>query len=311
MSLKAISISYKKASIGLREKLSLSDDESADVLIKLKEVLGIQEALVLSTCNRTEVYYTSDEDLSDDVIKLLALEKGLIPGDMQLDVFVKFTDNNNAVLQLNRVSLGLESQILGDLQILNQVKKAYKLSDNLQMTGPFLHRLLHSIFSAHKRSVQETKFFNGPSTVSYACKCLIEELTTQIENPKILLVGLGEIGEDLVKSLHKGGFINVTLINRTRIKATQTAEDLGFTAAVFENLMEEIQNSDVVISAIRGNNDVFLFSPEAYMKLKRNSNKAFIDLSVPRTIDPIVASLPEKKRSSAFYGRQKGYYMED
>lgn len=293
MNLKAISISYKKASISLREKISLSEDESANVLIKLKEILGFQEALVLSTCNRTEVYYISNEDLSDEVIKVLASQKGYLLKDQELDAFVRITDDEKTILHLYKVSLGLDSQILGDLQILNQVKKAYQLSVTLDMAGPFLHRLLHSIFSAHKRVVQETPFFNGPSTVSYACKCLVDELAVHIDNPEILLIGTGEMGEDLVKSLQKGGFSNITLINRTKRKATQLAEKWGFKAADFENLSEEIKKADVIVSAISGNNREFLISLEEFPKLNVNARKSFIDLSVPRSIDPSIASLPQ------------------
>ena len=217
---RAISLSYKKASLAIREQISLDEQESAQLLTQLRDILGIQEALVLSTCNRTEIYYTAEQSFSFELIKLLAIRKK-VPSPLDLTShFQIFDESAEACEHLFRVSIGLESQVVGDLQIINQAKRAYQLSADLGLAGPYLHRLMHTIFFTNKRVVQETFFRDGAASVSYVTVEMLEEVCRDFIDPSILVVGLGEIGADVVRNLQSAGIPNIKITNRTKIVST-------------------------------------------------------------------------------------------
>ncbi|MFN3848800.1 MAG: glutamyl-tRNA reductase [Spirosomataceae bacterium] len=278
---KAITISYKKAPLAIRERIALNEDECKALMLKIKEFFEVSETLILSTCNRTEIYYTSENTLSVELIKLLAAEKAL-NSDEILPYFEIIDDQKEAANYLFEVAMGLQSQVVGDLQIPNQVKHAYQWSADMQMAGPFLHRLLHTIFFTNKRVVQETSFRDGAASTSYATVEMMESFLPMLSNPKILVVGLGEIGEDVSRTLADKGYKNITITNRTRSKAEALASELGFEVADFEEVIEKIQTSDIIISSVRMDNP--LITKEI---LQNNiSVKYLIDLSVPRSIEP-------------------------
>ena len=202
-SFKLISLSHKTAPVNLREKVALDDVQACRFLHKVSDVLDLDELLVLSTCNRTEVYYSSNLDLSTEIIKLLALEKDIKLVNELLGHFVVMNDDSKAREHLFRVSIGLESQVIGDIQITNQIKKSYQQSADANLAGPLLHRLLHTIFFTNKRVVQETSFKDGAASISYATVDLVKKKTSHLENPRILKVGLGDIGTDVVDNLKK------------------------------------------------------------------------------------------------------------
>ena len=144
-SLKVISLTYKRAPLEVRERIALDESETKAFYLRLKDVLGLQECLVLSTCNRTEIYYRSEENCSDTLVQLLVSFKGL-SSDTLMPYF-EFIDNETEATQyLFEVAMGLQSQVVGDLQIPNQIKNAYQYAADMQMAGPFLHRLLHAVF---------------------------------------------------------------------------------------------------------------------------------------------------------------------
>lgn len=287
---KAISLSYKKAPVEIRELVSLSEENCRALLLQLREVLGIAEALVVSTCNRTEIYYTAEEDLSQALISLIGVQKGLLQTDTIRHYFDNFTDSQLAVKQLFRVSMGLESQVVGDLQISNQIKRAYQWSADTDMAGPFLHRLLHAIFFTNKKVVQQTAYRDGAASVSYATAELVEELTANLINPHVLLVGLGEIGADVCRHLSTKPNLQLAITNRTVAKAEALAAECGAQVLPFEQVQQAILEANVVISSIA--------LPEAFITrstLAHNNRLAYqiyIDLSVPRSIEPAVDALP-------------------
>src|SRR5690606_13296090 len=183
---RALSLSYKNAPVEIREIISLDEGDVFSILKKLKEFFGVTDTLILSTCNRTEVYYSHGLDLSTEIIKVIGLEKGLENIISYLKYFRIFNDDKEAIEHLYRVAMGLEAQVVGDMQISNQVKRAYQASADMEMAGPFLHRLMHSIFFTNKRLVQETPFRDGAASISYAAVELIEELISNTYQPRIL-----------------------------------------------------------------------------------------------------------------------------
>jgi len=283
---KVISISHKTAPVEIRERLALNSDEAGLILERIKELFALRDVLVLSTCNRSEIYYSAEEDLSGELIKLLAFQKNLKSVDNFHSFFTILSDHQQAVDHLFRVAIGLESQIVGDMQITNQVKSAYQLSADADMAGPFLHRLLHTAFFTNKRVVQETEFRDGAASISYAAMELITELTGNLEAPSIMIVGLGNVGGDLCMNIsdHKN-FQNyqVFLANRTAKKADDLANTCTFNAIPFEEIKDYIAKVDVVVSAI--SSPEVLIGKEFLSKIPIKNFKYFIDLSVPRSVE--------------------------
>lgn len=287
---KAISLSFKNAPIQIREAIALEESVITELFAVIKEFYyHIEEVIILSTCNRTEIYYVSDNDLFEDIIKLIGIKKGLPQIDRYASFFEKF-EEEDAVQRLFDVSAGLEAQVVGDMQIVNQVKRAYQLSSDLDMAGPFLHRLMHTVFYTNKRIVQETAFRDGAASVSYAAIELVEELTSHIVNPKILAIGLGEIGTDVCKSLSTAKFTDVIVTNRNGEKALTIANTCGFKTIEFSQAFDAIKTADVIISSLSGNN--FLLTKEFVDSLAIPGYKYFIDLGIPRSIEQNVENVP-------------------
>ncbi|MCF8324932.1 MAG: glutamyl-tRNA reductase [Leadbetterella sp.] len=286
-SFRVVSISYKKAPLQIRERLALDESETKAFYLKLKEVLGVVEALVISTCNRTEVYFKSDSNLSSEVIKLLAVNKGVTSSEIE-SYFEIINEESVATNYLFEVALGLQSQVIGDQQIINQVKNAYQWSADMQMAGPFVHRVLHTVFYANKRLVQETSFRDGAASTSYVTIDLMESFLPMLANPSILVLGLGEIGEDIAKTLFEKGIKNVSVCNRTKEKAVEIAKSFEMEVLDYMDLSEKIQYFDVVISSVRAESPVV---KAAYLANKKSITYLF-DLSVPRSIESEVENIP-------------------
>ncbi|AWV97809.1 glutamyl-tRNA reductase [Arcticibacterium luteifluviistationis] len=285
---KVISISYKTSSLELRERIALNEDECKALLLKIKDVFGISEVVVLSTCNRTEIYYLADKDCSIDLVKLLSAQKG-VDSALILSHIETFSEEKG-LEYVFEVATGLHSQVIGDLQIPNQIKNAYQWSADMDMAGPFIHRLMHSVFFVNKRVVQETGFRDGAASTSYATVETMESFLHLLNEPKILVLGLGEIGQDVVKTLDNKGYTNFTVTNRTYAKSEELATTLKCDILPFEDVKTELKKFDIVISSIR-TEEPFI-DLETVKGLGHKSVKYFVDLSVPRSISPDIQKVP-------------------
>jgi glutamyl-tRNA reductase len=281
---KSVSLSHRTAPLAIREMLALNEEESKGFYVKCKDLFGLNELLIVSTCNRTEFYYTSDRDISTDLIKAFLIEKGLTNTAEYLGYFKQMDETEDSLRHLFEVATGLQSKVVGDLQIPNQIKKAYQQAADSNMAGPYLHRLMHTIFYSNKRVAQETSFRDGAASVSYATVALAEELSQALPNPKVLILGLGEIGLDVCKNMEDKDFAEFTVMNRTIEKAEKIAAGKElFRVAPLSDLWKEIAAADIIISSVRTENPIITQSE--IKKLQLLSFKYFIDLSVPRSIE--------------------------
>jgi len=287
---RALSLSYKIAPVEIREIISLDEKDVHSILLKLKEFFSVTDTLILSTCNRTEVYYSHELDLSTEIVKLIGLEKGLEDMVSYLEYFRIFNDDRESIHHLFKVAMGLEAQVVGDMQISNQVKRAYQSSADLGIAGPFLHRLMHTIFFTNKRVVQETSFRDGAASVSYAAVELIEELTSNTFQPRILLVGVGEIGEDVARNMVHIPNAQVSISNRTFQKAKELADEFNFKVVPFEDCYKAMEEADVVVSSVMRSEPFITKSLVKAFDIK--SYKIFVDLSVPRSIETSIEDVP-------------------
>lgn len=288
--LRVISLSHKSAPVQIRELISLDEQAIQRLLVKLKEFFTITDALILSTCNRTEIYYSHEEDLSRELVKLIGLERGLADAIHYLAYFQVINEEKQALRHLFRVALGLEAQVVGDIQISNQVKRAYQTSADLDTAGPFLHRLLHTAFFTNKRVVQETAFRDGAASLSYATIELIEGLTQNIFQPRVLLIGVGEIGEDVARNMVHLPNARIQITNRTLTKAEEIGLPLGFEVIPFDHCLEAMKEADVIVSSVRLNEP--FITKALVQELHIPSYKLFIDLSVPRSIETSIEEVP-------------------
>lgn len=287
---KAVSLSHRSAPVSIREAVTLEEEACRRLLKYFKEFTDLNDVLVLSTCNRTEVYYSSDEDKSGDIIKLIGIHKGLDDVSEYSDYFLHIDNHDKAVQHLFRVALGLESQVVGDMQISNQVKKAYQYTADEDLAGPFLHRLLHTIFFTNKKVVQETTFRDGAASVSFAATEMVLSFTTEIVEPRILICGVGEIGKDVCKNLASNLKTGVFITNRTLSKAQALATECGFEVIPFDEVEKQIHTFDIVISSVSRQKP---FITQNQLKdASIFTHKFFIDLSVPRSISTDVEEVP-------------------
>lgn len=289
---KAVSLSFKKAPLAVRELLALDQPSCRRLLDVLRQELNLNDLLVLSTCNRTEIYYADEADRSREILVALADLKDRADLNTFLPYFELLNTAEAATAHLFEVAMGLDAQVVGDQQIGHQVKNAYQWSADADAAGPFLHRLLHTIFFTNKRVQTETGYRAGAASMSYAALEMVEELTADIANPKVLVVGLGEIGSDVCRHLaDRKGFGEVALCNRTRARAEALAAECGGLRIVdFEDLTAALREADVVISSI--NRSEPFFTRELVAHLDVLSYKFFIDLSVPRSIAADVEQVP-------------------
>lgn len=288
-SFKALTLSYKNAPVAVRDKVALSERQIKAVYTKVKDLFPIPELFIISTCNRTEIYYSSESNFNNELIKIALLEKGIYEYESYLKYFEIISDHSLAIEHLFNVSIGLESQVIGDIQIINQVKHAYQWCADAQFAGPFLHRLLHTIFYCNKRVVQETRFRDGAASVSYATVDMMSNVVLNVSNAKVLLIGLGEIGADVASNLADSKFENITLVNRTTQKSQELSSKYGFKFADFSNLWSEIAQADIIVSSVAVSSP--LITKDELKKLEIQSHKFFFDLSIPRSIEPEIEKI--------------------
>ncbi|HEY5750607.1 MAG TPA: glutamyl-tRNA reductase [Chryseolinea sp.] len=284
---KALVLTYKTAPVAIREQVSLTEEASKKLLNFIRDYTTASDVLVVSTCNRTEVYYLAEKDFSKEIFKGLALLKQI---DAGFEEHFTFFQGPEAVQHLFDVAIGLDAQVIGDLQISGQVKNAYQWSADENMAGPFLHRLMHTIFFVNKRVVQETSFRDGAASISYAAKEMAEDLTAGLTSPKVLVVGVGEIGQDVCLNLAHSRLNQVKILNRTVEKAEKLAQKCGFTSGSIDALADEIAAADIIISSVSGNTP--LITRELLSNVKILSHKYFIDLSMPRSVESTIEELP-------------------
>ena len=286
---KAVGISYKNAPINVRELLAFNEASCRRLLQFIRDLTDVTEALVLSTCNRTEVYYSSSRDESDDLIKLIALEIEIKDINQLKQYFVRYNDHKEAAGHLFDVAAGLEAQVTGDMQIINQVKNAYQWAADENLAGPFMHRLLHSIFFTNKRIVQETPFRDGAASVSYAAVELIDGLVKNLDNPQILVVGLGEIGDDVCRNMRAIVKADVFVSNRTDKKAREIARECSFSTIPFKDVDSKINDFDVIVCSVAMDQPMIT---KDHIGTDSRTFRYLLDLSVPRSISEDVEEIP-------------------
>src|SRR6266478_5491918 len=286
MKLFAAGISHKTAPIELRERLAVKQSEIADLAFVLKCFGHLAEIVLLSTCNRVEIYGTTRHATGH--IKALLQLFCSEPHD--LDPHIYLYEGAAAVRHLLRVSAGLDSMVLGETEITGQIKNAYEIARNAGLTGCVLNRLFQRAFQATKEIRTRTGIGRGTVSIKSTAVELIGK--TDLSRQSIMVLGAGEMAENCVRLLLKKGAQSIFISNRSFDRALDVATRCGGEAVCFGYCLFEMRDVDVVIAAtssaetLLGRDDV-----ENLMKARRNRPLLLIDLSVPRNIDPAVTGL--------------------
>ena len=279
----AVGISYKKADAETRGKFSL-DASAKESLLQQAKQEGIDAILVTSTCNRTEIYGFAQHPFQ--LIKLLCANSQGTVEDFQQVAFVY--KNQEAVSHMFRVGTGLDSQILGDFEIISQLKTAFTESKSLGLVNAFLERLVNAVIQASKKIKTDTEISSGATSVSFASVQYIMKNVVDIGSKNILLFGTGKIGRNTCENLVKHTkHEQITLINRTKDKAERLARKLNVIVKEYADLQLELQKADVVVVATGAQNPTI---DKAILNLKKPL--LILDLSIPKNVHENVQELP-------------------
>jgi len=271
----AVGLSYKKADAEMRGKFSLDENAKISLLHQAKED-GLESLVVTSTCNRTEIYGFAQHPFQ--LIKLLCENSQGTVEDFQKVAFIY--KNHEAISHLFRVGTGLDSQILGDFEIISQLKNAFVQSKNHQLTNTFLERLVNAVIQASKKIKTETEISSGATSVSFAAVQYIFKNVENISSKNILLFGTGKIGRNTCENLVKHTkHEQITLINRTKDKAEKIAKKLNVIVRDYSDLQLELQKADVVVVATGAQNPTI---DKAILNLKKPL--LILDLSIPKNV---------------------------
>ncbi|MBB4801753.1 MULTISPECIES: glutamyl-tRNA reductase [Flavobacterium] len=279
----ALGLSYKKADAVIRGKFSLDAQAQSDLLLQAKAE-GIESLVVTSTCNRTEIYGFAHHPYQ--LIKLLCENSNGSVEEFQQAAYIY--KNEEAVSHMFRVGTGLDSQILGDFEIISQIKTAFSNSKREGLVNTFLDRLVNTVIQASKKVKTETKISSGATSVSFASVQYIIQNVADIGNKNILLFGTGKIGrntcENLVKHTKNS---HIALINRTKNKAELLAGKLNVIVKDYADLKQELQQADVLVVATGAQNPTIDKTSLALQK-----PLLILDLSIPRNVDTNVEEIP-------------------
>ena len=286
MKLFAAGLSHKTAPVELRERLAVKQSEIVDLAFVLKCFGHLDEVVLLSTCNRVEIYGTTRQATGH--VKSLLQLRCAEPGD--LDPYIYLYENGGAVRHLLRVAAGLDSMVLGETEITGQIKNAYEIARNGGLTGRVLNRLFQKAFQATKEIRTRTGIGRGTVSIKSTALELIGK--TDLSRQSIMVLGAGEMAESCVRLLVKKGAKSLLISSRSFDRARDLAIQYGGQAVCLGDCLFEMSDVDVVIAAT--NSSQTLLSRDDVknlMKTRRNRPLLLIDLSVPRNIDPVAGEL--------------------
>jgi glutamyl-tRNA reductase len=286
-----VGVTHKTAPVELRERLALSSEKQAQLAARLREC-GTREFLLLNTCNRVEVYAaTSNNGHASTIASLLAAVQE-IP-DSELGTALLSHADSEAVQHLFEVASGLDSQMVGETEILGQVKEAYDAASKAGTVGGALNRVFQKAFHSAKIVRSQTAIGEGQVSVATVAVELARQIFGDLERSKVLVVGAGDIAEKTVKALKSRHAGAVTITNRTLERAEALAAELGATALPFEQMTASIVGFDIVVCS--SSSPGFLITLTGlYDAMRRRPTRPMflIDLALPRDIDPGVGELP-------------------
>ena len=287
----ALSLNYKKTGVEEREQVTFQDEEVVEALHKLREQKSILEATLLSTCNRTELYVVSDQEHTGAYYSRKFLADWF---DVEYEKIKDMTDMkvaDEAVSHLFRVTAGLDSMVLGETQILGQIRDAFLTAQEEHTTGTIFNKLFKEAITVAKRGHSETDISKNAVSISYAAVELAKRIFANVKKSRVLVIGAGEMAEESLLNLTSNGIEDVVILNRSIEKAEELAERFNGRAENLHALESELKEADIVISSTSSPGYVITKDMiDNVNKTRGGSPLILIDIAMPRDIDPDIDS---------------------
>jgi len=290
MPLLTTGISHHTATLETRERIAIARADYAFRVEELHQLDGVEEVVVVSTCNRTEIYSVGPHPSREQIQKWLQKKGGLSDAEMDKHCYVR--EREQAVCHLFRVASGLDSLVLGESQIVGQLKESWHMAQQAGGVGKVLDRLFQHAFATAKRIRSKTRIGEHPVSVAYTTVMLAKQIFGDLESKTVILVGAGEMIELCGRHLHDKGLSSLIIANRSLQRATELAEQFGAQAVLLSDLPAVLHKADILISST-GSQEPVIHAKEvkAALKQRRNQPMFLVDIAVPRDIHPDAGKL--------------------
>jgi glutamyl-tRNA reductase len=294
MSILVVGVNHRSGPLPLLERVTIAPEHLAKAVTGLAQRDNVREAVILSTCNRTEVYVVAElfHGAYGDVRDLLCEL-----GDLAIDELTPHLYSQHdaaAITHLFEVAAGLDSAVLGESEILGQVRAAWKVAQEEGAARSTLNQLFRSALATGKRARNETGIGRGTASISHAAVEMVSDLTGDLTGRRVLVIGAGSMGEGVAVALHRAGGADILVANRGAERGAALAERVGGVAVGFDRLPEAIAAADVIVAGVGTDEAVLTDTLVANARAARNTVRPLhiVDIGVPRNVDPSVAALP-------------------
>ncbi|MCK1977027.1 glutamyl-tRNA reductase [Jeotgalicoccus huakuii] len=287
----ALSLNYKQASVEDREKVTFQDNEVVEALHALRDQKSVLEATLLSTCNRTELYVVSDQEHTGAYYTRKFLADWFGVDYERIKNMTELKVQDDAVRHLFNVTAGLDSIVLGETQILGQIRDAFLRAQEEHTTGTIFNKLFKEAITVAKRGHSETDISKNAVSMSYAAVELAKRIFQNVKESKVLVIGAGEMAEESLLNLTSNGIEDLVVINRSIEKAEKLSQKFNGRADSLANLEKELKSADIVISSTSSTD--FVIDKEMMDRVNETRNGSpliLIDIAMPRDIDPAIES---------------------
>ncbi|MDQ0232798.1 glutamyl-tRNA reductase [Metabacillus malikii] len=292
MHIVVVGLNYRTAPVEIRERLNFQPNELSEAMKQLKNEKSILENVIISTCNRTEIYAVVDQIHTGRYYMKSFLAEWFDIDKEHLTPYLTIYEQDGALEHLFRVACGLDSMVLGETQILGQVRSSFLLAQEHQTTGTIFNQLFKQVITVAKRSHSETDIGANAVSVSYAAVELAKKIFGNLKTKHVLILGAGKMGELAAQNLHGNGVGQVTVINRTVEKAKELASRFDGDAKGMNELQCALIEADILISSTGAKDFVITREMMALVEKMRKGRPLFmVDIAVPRDLDPKLAEL--------------------
>ena len=290
MPLFTIGISHRTAPIDIRERVAISRTEYLDRAGQLKALPGVEEVVILGTCNRTEIYCLSSRGGKEILLEWMHRSNGLTPGELDRHFYAY--EGEDAARHLIRVASGLDSLVLGETQILGQLKEAWQQAHDAGCLGKVLDRLFQHSFASAKAIRTRSGISEHPVSVAYTAVVLARQIFGELDTKTVVLVGAGEMVQLCGRYLRDHGIDHLLILNRSLEKAEELARELDATPMTLDRLDEALPRADILFSSTASPLPVIRKADvKAALRRRRHRPMFLVDIAVPRDIEPAVADM--------------------
>ncbi|HEX6592978.1 MAG TPA: glutamyl-tRNA reductase [Bacillota bacterium] len=289
-----VGFNHKTAPVEIREQLSFSELTLDEAMLRLKEQKSILENVIISTCNRTDVYAVVDQLHTGRYYIKHFLEEWFSIEKEKFVPYLEILENEEAIHHLMKLVTGLDSMVLGETQILGQVRDAFFLAQKIKTTGTIFNELFKQAITFAKRAHNETEIGDNAVSVSYAAVQLAKKIFGALHDKHVVIYGAGEMGELAAKNLYGSGVEQMTVVNRTFARAEKLAKSFHAKAEKVSNLNNVLERADILITSTASNEVVLTKEDIRPVQKKRKGKPLFlVDIAVPRDLDPAIGELDD------------------